>query len=65
MSCPSQERLSIYVDGELALGEARTLESHLVQCRRCRASVLARQRRPCSRCDSSVRASPSASSPST
>lgn len=41
MSCPPQQRLSIYVDGELALGEARTLESHLVQCRRCRATVLA------------------------
>ncbi len=41
MSCPREESLSFYVDGELPLGEVRQLESHLVQCRRCRATVLA------------------------
>lgn len=41
MSCPDREALSIYADGELELPRQRELESHLVQCRRCRAQVLA------------------------
>jgi hypothetical protein len=41
VSCPSEERLSIYVDAELPLGEVRSLESHIIQCRRCRATILA------------------------
>ncbi len=40
MSCPHEETLSIYADGELPIDEVRMLESHLVQCRRCRAAVL-------------------------
>lgn len=41
MSCPREETLSFYVDGELLLDEVRPLESHLIGCRRCRATVLA------------------------
>ena len=41
MSCPSAESLSVYADGELPPAEVRALESHLIECRRCRASILA------------------------
>jgi len=42
-SCFSELRYAIYVDGELAPQERRTLEAHLVQCRDCRALVVALQ----------------------
>jgi len=41
VSCPREEKLSFYADGELALDEVRELEAHLVQCRDCRGVVLA------------------------
>jgi cytoskeletal protein CcmA (bactofilin family) len=36
MECYSEEAISIFVDGELAVEEARRLREHLATCRRCR-----------------------------
>ncbi len=41
MSCPSEETLSFYADGELSIDALREVESHLVGCQHCRGSVLA------------------------
>ncbi len=41
MSCPSESSWAVYVDGELAPGELRRLEAHLVSCQACRAQVVA------------------------
>ncbi len=41
MSCFPEVRYAIYVDGELPRDEAREVEAHLVQCRECRALILA------------------------
>ncbi|MBW2274110.1 MAG: zf-HC2 domain-containing protein [Deltaproteobacteria bacterium] len=41
MSCFSEELYSVYVDGELVAGELRKIEAHLIQCRTCRATVVA------------------------
>jgi len=43
MSCFPESTCAFYVDGELAPDEARMLETHLVQCRSCRALVVALQ----------------------
>ena len=43
MNCFPERVYSVYVDGELAAEETREVESHLVQCRRCRMSILALQ----------------------
>ena len=43
MSCFPERVYSVYVDGELAADEVREVESHLVQCRRCRVLILALQ----------------------
>lgn len=39
--CPSELTLSIYVDRELDLEGTRRVDTHLVQCRACRESVIA------------------------
>ncbi|MGB9256841.1 MAG: zf-HC2 domain-containing protein [Candidatus Korobacteraceae bacterium] len=36
MECYSEQILSIFVDGELAVEEAQGLRDHLATCRRCR-----------------------------
>ena len=36
MECYSEEIVSIFVDGELEVEEARRLRDHLSTCRRCR-----------------------------
>lgn len=41
MSCFPEARYAIYVDGELPRDEVREVETHLVQCRECRALILA------------------------
>ncbi len=41
MSCPPESTLAVYTDGALAPSEKRTLETHLVHCRQCRALVVA------------------------
>jgi len=41
MSCFPESRYSIYVDGELPDDETRAVESHLIQCQACRASIVA------------------------
>ncbi len=41
MSCPPEATLLLYVDTELEGAELRGLESHLVGCRECRATVVA------------------------
>jgi len=41
MSCFPEFLYSIYVDGELAADETREVESHLIQCQRCRGLVMA------------------------
>lgn len=41
MSCISEAVYSVYVDGELEDAQVREVESHLVQCRECRALVMA------------------------
>jgi cytoskeletal protein CcmA (bactofilin family) len=43
MSCFPESTYTFYVDGELAPGELRCVETHLVQCRDCRALVVALQ----------------------
>jgi cytoskeletal protein CcmA (bactofilin family) len=39
MECYSEQTCSIFVDGELAMDEARRLRDHLATCRRCRKLV--------------------------
>ena len=39
MECYSEQTLAIFVDGELAVDEARRLRDHLATCRRCRELV--------------------------
>jgi anti-sigma factor RsiW len=41
MSCLLESTYSVYVDGELSLEEVREVESHLIQCRRCRGLIVA------------------------
>ena len=41
MSCLPEELYSVYVDGELEPERVREVESHLIQCQRCRALILA------------------------
>ena len=41
MSCHSESTYSVYVDGELPPERTRELETHLIQCRDCRALVVA------------------------
>ena len=36
MECYSEQICAIFVDGELAVDEARRLRDHLATCRRCR-----------------------------
>ena len=36
MECYSEQIVAIFVDGELAVEEARRLRDHLATCRRCR-----------------------------
>ena len=36
MECYSEQIISIFVDGELAVEEARHLRDHLATCQRCR-----------------------------
>jgi cytoskeletal protein CcmA (bactofilin family) len=43
MSCFPESTYAFYVDGELTSGELQRLETHLVQCRDCRALVVALQ----------------------
>lgn len=42
-SCLAEEHYAAYVDGELAADEVQRVESHLIQCRSCRALILALQ----------------------
>jgi cytoskeletal protein CcmA (bactofilin family) len=46
VSCLSDPIYALYVDGELEREEGRRVEAHLVQCRRCRALVLALREDP-------------------
>src|SRR5438046_9947224 len=39
MECYSEQMCSIFVDGELAVDEARRLRDHLATCQRCRELV--------------------------
>ena len=39
MECYSQQTCALFVDGELAADEARTLREHLATCGRCRRLV--------------------------
>jgi cytoskeletal protein CcmA (bactofilin family) len=41
VSCPGEATLAVYVDAELSPAEVRSLETHLVGCRDCRALVVA------------------------
>lgn len=41
MSCPPESAYSVYVDGELPPDEVRRVESHLIQCQRCRRLIVA------------------------
>ncbi|MCG8590515.1 MAG: hypothetical protein MJE66_14590 [Proteobacteria bacterium] len=41
MSCPPEETLSVYVDGELEGPTVRDVETHLVACQQCRGRVWA------------------------
>lgn len=43
MSCLPEYVYSVYVDGELPPDEVRRVEAHLVQCQRCRRSIVALQ----------------------
>ena len=43
MSCPPESTFAVYVDGELAPDEVREVEAHLIQCERCRRTILALQ----------------------
>jgi hypothetical protein len=43
VSCFPEQVYSVYVDGELAADEMHRVESHLVQCQRCRMLILALQ----------------------
>ena len=40
MSCFSEWKLTVYLDGELSADELRPLETHLVSCQSCRALVV-------------------------
>ncbi len=46
MECYSEQMCSIFVDGELAVDEARRLRDHLATCQRCRELVDARKKQP-------------------
>jgi cytoskeletal protein CcmA (bactofilin family) len=43
MSCLPQHTYSVYVDGELSPDDVREVESHLIQCQRCRGLIVALQ----------------------
>ena len=43
-SCPTLERLSSYLDGELSAEESRAIESHLEGCSKCRTELDGLQR---------------------
>ena len=43
MNCFPEFTYSVYVDGELPPDEVRAVDAHLVQCQRCRRSILALQ----------------------